>query len=120
MAYRLASEHSTTKELIVELAAAKAAGEADVVASKLGYYQNGGAIGETVSFHYGAKRLIVDADGTATYSAGDAVYDAGSPTGTVNKTGTAGRRLVGYSLRTYPAGTNKIEIEDFDGVRAVV
>ena len=120
MAYRLSSEHSTTKELIVTLAAAKTAGEADLVASKLGYYQNGGSIGDQVSFHYGAKRITVDADGAATYSAGDAVYDAGTPSGTVNKAATAGRRLVGYALRSYPAGTTKIEVEDFDGTRAVV
>jgi hypothetical protein len=120
MAYRLSSEHSTTKEMIVPLSADKAAGLAEVVASKLGFYQNGGSDGQTVSFIYGAKRITVDADGSLTYAAGDAVYDAGTPTGTVNKTGGTGRRLVGYALRSYPANTNKIEVEDFDGTRAVL
>jgi len=120
MAYRLASEHSTTNELHVKLTSDKEAGKAEVVTNKLGFYQAGGKNGDTVAFIYHAKRIICDCDSTLTYNAGDAVYDAGTPTGTVNKTGTSGRRLVGYCLKTYPANTSKIEVESFDGLRAPV
>jgi len=120
MAYVLASEHSTTAEMHVVLTADKTVGQAEVLTSKLGFYQGGGKNGETVTFIYQAKRIICDCDSSLTYNAGDAVYDAGTPTGTVNKTSTAGRRLVGYCLKTYPANTSKIEVEVFDGLRAPV
>lgn len=121
MSYELASNKDTTRELDVDPAGTKTVGEAGVVSSKVGFWFSGGVSGTKAPFIYKAKRVFADADGAATYSAGDAVYDAAAaPTGTVNKTSATGRTIVGYALKTYPAGTTKIEVEDFDGTRAVV
>jgi len=118
--YRLSSEHSTTDELWTVAGSNIAVGTAAVVASKLGFYQAGAENGQLATFIYGAKRITVDCDNTISYTAGDSVFDAGSPTGIVNKTSSAGRRLVGFALKSYPIGTNQIEVEKFDGTRAVV
>jgi hypothetical protein len=119
MAYELRSENSTISEIHAIAGAAKTVGEADLIDGKLGFWPNGAENGELQLFIFGAKRLLVDADDAVTFSQGNAVYDAGTPTGEVNKTATAGRRLVGYALKTYAAGTAQIEVENFDGTRDV-
>lgn len=121
MAYELGCEKEATRELLVAPVAAKAVGLAEAVTSKVGFWFTGADANQLAPFIFKAKRVVADADGGATYSAGDPVFDnAASPTGIVNKTSATGRTIVGYALKTYPAGTTKIEIEDFDGMRAVV
>ena len=118
--YRLASEHSSVREAWEIVSADFSVGEAAVVGSKLGFYPDGAVDTELATFIYKAKRIEATCDNSLTYAAGDSVYDAGTPTGSVNKTSSAGRRLIGYALKAYPVGTETIEIEDFDGLRAVV
>jgi len=118
--YRLSSEHSTTRELLTVAGSDIAIGTAAVFASKLGFYEGGAANGELASFLYKAKRITCSCDDSISYTEGDAVYDAGTPSGEVNKTSTTGRRLVGYALKSYPVGTTEIEVEDFDGTRGTV
>ena len=120
MSYRLNTPHVAEMEMFVVAGANKAIGLAELVNTRLGFYQAGAVDGQLATFTIKAAGILVDADPAATYAAGDAVFDAGTPTGTVNKTGTAGRRLIGYVKKTYPATTASIEIIDFDGTRAVV
>lgn len=120
MAYELGCPLGETRELLIAPVAAKNPGFAETIASRVGFWLAGASANQLATFIYKAKRVFADAEGAATYSAGDAVYDSGaSPTGVVNKTSGAGRTIVGYALKSYPAGTTKIEIEDFDGQRAV-
>ncbi|TGN08630.1 hypothetical protein [Leptospira bandrabouensis] len=120
MAYELGCNKDATREIWTAPNAAKTPGQAETVASKVGFWI-AGAVADTLAvFIFKAKRVFADAEGATTYAAGDAVYDSGaSPTGIVNKTSGAGRTIVGYALKSYPAGTTRIEIEDFDGTRAV-
>lgn len=121
MSYELGCSKSETRELWPAPNAAKTPGQAETVSSKVGFWF-AGAVADTIAcFIYKAKRVFADAEGAATYNHGDPVYDnATTPTGTVNKTSGTGRTIVGYSMKSYPAGTTRIEIEDFDGTRAVV
>lgn len=120
MAYELGCNKDATSEIFVAPVAVKTPGQAEAVSSKVGFWVAGANANNLATFIFKAKRVFADADGAATYNAGDAVYDSGaSPTGIVNKTSGAGRTIVGYALKSYPAGTTRIEIEDFDGTRAV-
>lgn len=120
MAYRLNTQHVTEMEMFVVAGANKAIGLAELVNTRLGFYQAGAINGELATFTIKSAGILVDADPAETYAAGDAVFDAGTPTGTVNKTSSAGRRLIGYVKKTYPATTASIELIDFDGTRAVI
>lgn len=120
MAYELGCSPSEAREIWSAPVAAKTVGQAENVTSKVGFWNAGALANRLAQFVFKAKRVVADADPAPTYAAGDPVYDnAATPTGIVNKTSGVGRTIVGFALKSYPAGTNKIEIEDFDGTRAV-
>jgi hypothetical protein len=77
---------------------------------RLGFWINDTVSGNLGAFCTEADNVIADVDSSLTWTQGAPLYEsAGTPTGTFNQTSTAGRKLVGYSKATYPAGTSKIE-----------
>ena len=77
---------------------------------RLGFYVNDTVSGNLATLCMEADNVIADVDSSLTWTQGAPLYEsAGAPTGSFNQTSTAGRKLVGYCAKTYPAGTAKVE-----------
>ena len=89
--------------------ASKTKGTVEQYSGRLGFWVNDTVSGNLGAFCTEADNVIVDVDSALTWTQGAPLYEsAGTPTGSMNQTST-GRKFVGYSAKTYPAGTAKIE-----------
>lgn len=89
--------------------ATKTKGTVEQYSGRLGFWVDDTVSGNLGAFCTEADNVLVDVDSSLTWTQGAPLYEsAGTPSGTMNQTSTAGRKLVGYSKATYPASTAKI------------
>ena len=116
MSYELRSPLDQTDQIEIDPIAVKTVGTAEILNTALVFYPKTLAIGERGFGIARAQIVAVDSDTSIAYNPGDLVYDSDTtPTGTVNKTSGAGRRIVGRVFRFKAiADTSKLLIR-FDG-----
>ena len=91
-------------------AASKTKGTVEQYSGRLGFWLNDTVSGNLGAFCTEAPMVYADVDSTLSWTQGAPLYEsAGTPTGSFNQTSTAGRKLVGYCAKTYPAGTAKVQ-----------
>lgn len=117
MSYILLSSLEDTTQIINTVAAAKVKGAAEIVNNALAFYiKDSETLPERMVMITGASVVEADCDGTVTFNAGDNVYDSDTtPTGIVNKTSGAGRRVVGKVYESVVLGSTKVKIVFYGG-----